>query len=72
MAPLPHGRQIHTPINSAFGATIGRAAKRMGGFGYARGIFHEETMSEHLVLTGPPEHLAGRPPPVRTSSLADQ
>ena len=27
MAPLPHGKQIQTPINSAFGATTGRAAK---------------------------------------------
>ena len=31
MAPLPHGKQIQTPINSAFGATTGRAAKNMGG-----------------------------------------
>eukprot|EP00964_Phaeocystis_antarctica_P112932 scaffold77049_cov100-Phaeocystis_antarctica.AAC.3 len=31
MAPLPHGKQIQTPINSAFGATTGRAAKKMGG-----------------------------------------
>eukprot|EP00964_Phaeocystis_antarctica_P117356 scaffold81186_cov78-Phaeocystis_antarctica.AAC.1 len=44
-APMPHGKQIQTPINSAFGATTGRAAKKMGGVGYARGISHEETMS---------------------------
>eukprot|EP00964_Phaeocystis_antarctica_P069858 scaffold42493_cov68-Phaeocystis_antarctica.AAC.2 len=31
MAPLPHGKQIQTPINSAFGATTGRAAKKVGG-----------------------------------------
>ena len=31
MAPLPHGKQIQTPINSAFGATTGRAAKQTGG-----------------------------------------
>eukprot|EP00964_Phaeocystis_antarctica_P092314 scaffold59361_cov98-Phaeocystis_antarctica.AAC.3 len=28
MAPLPHGKQIQTPINSAFGATTGRAARQ--------------------------------------------
>eukprot|EP00964_Phaeocystis_antarctica_P121641 scaffold85310_cov37-Phaeocystis_antarctica.AAC.1 len=27
----PHGKQIQTPIHSAFGATTGRAAKKMGG-----------------------------------------
>eukprot|EP00964_Phaeocystis_antarctica_P001451 scaffold769_cov72-Phaeocystis_antarctica.AAC.1 len=31
MAPLPDGKQIQTPINSVFGATTGRAAKKMGG-----------------------------------------
>ena len=33
-----------TPVNSAFGATTGRAAKN-GRFGYATGVFHEETTS---------------------------
>ena len=42
-----------TLVNSAFGATAGRAAKN-GRLVYARGVFHEETTqtTERISVTG--------------------
>eukprot|EP00964_Phaeocystis_antarctica_P149827 scaffold117064_cov45-Phaeocystis_antarctica.AAC.1 len=50
-----------TPVNSAFGATTGRAAmsEKNGRFGYARGVFHEETTSGHLLICAHPCPEAG-------------
>eukprot|EP00964_Phaeocystis_antarctica_P037351 scaffold21329_cov62-Phaeocystis_antarctica.AAC.4 len=51
-----------TPTNSAFGATTGRAAKKVGGLDMLvllEEYFHEETTSGHLLICPRPCPEAG-------------